>query len=223
MEDLSLNSKNKYESLVKNNADFIKYFRLVTPEPELPLLKIGSRPARRNKNHGITSLRAIPWIFAWTQNRFLLPSWLGVGEALDKAAKEGQLDELKKMYNQWAFFSATMGLIEMVLGKADLKIGKIYESELAPPDLYYLGDEICNSFAITKNRLLEITGHNNLLEDLPVLARSIEVRNPYVDPLNFLQVEFLRLVRQTKEQNPAVLDALLTTMNGVAAGMRNTG
>lgn len=219
--ELASFSLNEFHRIVKYHNDFVEYFRLATPEQELGNLKIGSRPARRKPGGGIETLRAIPWIFAWTQTRLMLPAWLGVGAALKHAIDQGQKPVLDQMQAEWPFFSATMDSIEMVFSKADANVSAIYDARLVPPHLQPLGNELRKMYRQTMDLTLAVTGHEVPLETQPVVRRSVEVRNTYVDPLNLLQVELLSRVRQ--QQDETALDALLVAINGIAAGMRNTG
>lgn len=219
--ELAAFSLNEFHRIVKYHDDFVEYFRLATPEQELGNLKIGSRPARRKPGGGIETLRAIPWIFAWTQTRLMLPAWLGVGAALKHAIDQGQKPVLDQMQAEWPFFSATMDSIEMVFSKADANVSAIYDARLVPPHLQPLGNELRKMYRRTMDLTLAVTGHEVPLETQPVVRRSVEVRNTYVDPLNLLQVELLSRVRQ--KQDETALDALLVAINGIAAGMRNTG
>ena len=221
MAQLAEASRVVYRSFVEND-DFIRYFRAATPVGELDSLNIGSRPSRRSPKGGFESLRAIPWVFAWTQMRMMVPSWLGAGDALRQALDEGKLSLLREMYEVWPFFRSTIGLLEMVLAKTAPRIAELYERRLVPPELHPLGRELRRRREVTIEALLEVTGHRRLLDENPVLQRSIEVRNPYVDPINLVQVELLRRLRDA-ENEPRLRDALLVTINGVAAGMRNTG
>lgn len=222
MDQMAESSRNHFQSLVKHTPEFIPYFRSATPEVELGQLNIGSRPARRAKGDGIQSLRAIPWIFAWTQTRLMLPSWLGVGFALGQAIERGKLEELQLMYRQWPFFRSTMNLIEMVLAKADTRISEQYDHNLVPKPLQDLGASIRQQLAETKDHLLNVECEDILLSQNPVLRRSIAVRNPYVDPINLLQIELLKRLRSGID-DPETRQALVATINGIAAGMRNTG
>ena len=215
MERLSLGALQVYRGLVRHEPRFVPWFRTATPEPELSTLKIGSRPSRRSKGGGVESLRAIPWVFAWTQTRLLLPSWLGVD-----ALAEGDPATLAEMSERWPFFDATLGLIEMVLAKARLPIAAHYEERLVPDELRDLGDGVRARLQKTIAAVEAVRG-KPLLQDNPVLARSIAVRNPYVDPLNLLQAELL--VRFRADPHVGLEDALKVTINGIAAGMRNTG
>lgn len=222
MQVLADDSRQAYRRVVYETPEFVEYFRLATPEVELGQLRIGSRPARRRPGSGVDSLRAIPWVFAWTQTRLMLPAWLGVGEALRQAASRGQLGALRTMYREWPFFRSTLDLIAMVLAKASPEVAAHYDAELVPGRLRPLGAHLRRALDETIAAVLEVTGHPHLLADNPVLRRSIDVRNPYVDPINLVQVELLSRMRQA-EPDAALLDAFLVTVNGVAAGMRNTG
>ena len=222
MQQLADTSRTAYRRIVYETPEFLEYFRLATPEVELGRLTIGSRPARRRPGSGVTSLRAIPWVFAWTQTRLMLPAWLGVGDALHEAIAARQLDELQAMYREWPFFRSTMDLVEMVLAKASPDIAAFYDDRLVPASLRSLGTELRERLRGTVAATLRVTGHGELLEHNPVLRRSINVRNPYVDPINLVQVEVLARLRDAGD-DPALLDAFLVTVNGIAAGMRNTG
>jgi len=223
MDKLGELSCKHYRSVVFQNPNFISYFSKATPEAELGNLNIGSRPARRKKGVSVQNLRAIPWIFAWTQTRLILPSWLGVGEALHELITMGKKSELQAMYEQWPFFAATIDLIEMILAKADMRIAALYDDVLVDdPVEKKLGAELRQKFADTERAILEVTGHNKLLQTNQALRRLIEMRNPYIDPINVLQVEVLRRMRGDP-LSARLREALLITINGIAAGMRNTG
>jgi phosphoenolpyruvate carboxylase len=222
MGDLAEHSRTVYRGSVYERPEFVEYFRAATPEPELAHLNIGSRPARRGSGSGVESLRAIPWVFAWTQTRLMLPAWLGVGAALDAAIQEGRLSVLQGMYREWPFFHSTIDLIEMVLAKASPEIAARYDAHLVPERLRPVGSELRAQLDQTVDAVLLVTGHGELLEDNAVLRRSIDVRNPYVDPINIVQVEVLRRLREEGE-SPELLDAFAICVNGIAAGMRNTG
>ncbi len=221
MARLSANAMEEFHGMVRHHGDFVEYFRLATPEQEIGKLKIGSRPARRRKGGGIQHLRAIPWIFAWTQTRLLLPAWLGVGNALQCAIDNGDQQTLVDMEQNWPFFKATLNAIEMVFSKSNPNISAIYDQRLVPEHLQYFGQISREKFHRTVQLLLDITGHQTPLENAPIVRQSVEVRNTYVVPLNLLQVELLARIREQSDDQ--VLDALLITINGIAAGMRNTG
>lgn len=222
LDQLSEASRAGYRRVVYENPDFVPYFRAATPEPELAELNIGSRPVRRRGgSSSVESLRAIPWQFAWTQTRLLLPSWLGFDDALEFAATHGMEKEVRAMVQQWPFFHSTLDLVEMVLAKADARIAARYDALLVPPQLRPIGQDLRRRLHRTIDLVLRISGHGQLLEDNPVLRRTIEVRNPYVDPINLVQAELLRRYRAGSDD--AIRQAILVTVNGIAAGMRNTG
>jgi phosphoenolpyruvate carboxylase len=223
MDRLSEAARTSYRGLVFDRPDFVEYFRAATPEVEIARLNIGSRPARRTPGKGVASLRAIPWQFAWTQTRLLLASWLGLDEALKVATEAGERDDLREMYREWPYFQALLDLMEMVLAKADAGIAAEYDRALVPEDLRALGEELRGRLAGGARYLLEATGHAQLLDGNPVLRRSIAVRNPYVDPINLLQVELLRRLRASDSRDESLWTAFAVTVNGIAAGMRNTG
>jgi phosphoenolpyruvate carboxylase len=221
MDRLAEVSSQAYRSVVYEEPAFVRYFRAVTPEEELGRLNIGSRPQYRAFSDRVDSLRAIPWIFAWTQTRSLLPSWLGVGEALRASIDGGALGTLRRMAKEWPAFRATLDLIDMVLCKADPEIAAQYDAVHAPEELRPLGERLRERYRDTVEAVLRVKDQRQLLADNPALHRTISVRTPYVDPLNLLQVELLRRLRE--KEDPVLVDALLLTINGIAAGMRNTG
>lgn len=219
MSRLADKSMDVYRGVVRRDQRFVAYFRAATPEQELAQLQIGSRPAHRRKEGGIETLRAIPWVFAWTQTRLLLTAWLGIGEALQAALDAGEAPLLREMENEWPFFASTLDLVEMVLAKGDPNVAARYDERLVPSYLRDIGEDLRARFVATRDVLLQVTGHRELLENQPIVRWPIEVRNPYIDPLNLLQVELLRRARAGED----VQDALLVVINGIAAGMRNTG
>lgn len=221
MDQLSERARTAYRALVRDEPDFVAYFRSATPEQELATLNIGSRPARRRKGGGVESLRAIPWIFAWTQTRLLVPSWLGVGAALRQALDGPERATLVAMARDWPYFHTLLSLVEMVLAKVEPVIHRQYEARLVAPELWHVGHKLIDAYEQTKAALLELRATEDLLDHHPVLRRSIDVRNPYVDPLNLLQSELLERVRTG--EHPQLSDALSITINGIAAGMQNTG
>jgi phosphoenolpyruvate carboxylase len=192
------------------------------------MLNMGSRPARRVQDPEVESLRAIPWVFAWTQNRFLLPSWYGAGSALeDYASKDSGLNLLREMYERWPFFRTLTDFMQMTLAKSDLRIAETYVSLVDNAELRErLWRRIFDEHAACVGALLKVTGHENLLDDSPVLQRSIRLRNPYVDPLSYVQVNLLRRLRNLPEGSPErepTLNTLLLTISGISSGMLNTG
>jgi phosphoenolpyruvate carboxylase len=222
MDTLAADATRAYRSCVYEDAAFPGYFKASTPQAELAELNIGSRPARRTSEGGLTALRAIPWQFAWTQTRLLLGSWLGIGEALERAIARGERDELRRMYDGWPHVRSALDLIEMVLAKADARIAAEYDRQLVPEALQPIGEDLRARLGRASSALLEITRHRVLLEENPVLRRSIDVRNPYVDPINLVQIELLRRLRRG-DADQRLHHALMVTINGIAAGMRNTG
>ena len=222
MDRLSERARTSYRAVVYEHPRFLEYFHTATPEPELSAVHIGSRPARRSRGTGVDSLRAIPWQFAWTQTRLLLASWLGIDEALGASIAPGDDRLLKAMYERWPFFQSTIDLIEMVLAKADPRIAAEYDRRLVPADLQPLGRELRSRLAHATAAVLAITGHREPVDATPVLRRSIDVRNPYVDPINLVQIELLARLRKAQDA-PELVRAFVVTVNGIAAGLRNTG
>ncbi len=213
-----------YRDVVRDTPEFVRYFRTATPEPELGKLALGSRPARRKSGGGIESLRAIPWIFAWTQMRLMLPAWLGADAALKEQADEGRLVELQSMYQDWPFFRTYIDMLEMVTSKADPSIAQYYESRLVDTELQTLGSQLRLRLGRVQKQVLAINGQKQLLDGTPILRTSMAVRDPYTDPLHYLQAELLYRERQHPDMvSTDVEQALMVTMAGIAAGMRNTG
>ncbi|AUI65377.1 MULTISPECIES: phosphoenolpyruvate carboxylase [Glaesserella] len=213
-----------YRGIVRGEPDFVPYFRAATPEQELSKLPLGSRPAKRNPNGGVESLRAIPWIFAWMQNRLMLPAWLGAGQALQQLIEQGNEALLKEMCTEWPFFSTRIGMLEMVFSKADLWLAEHYDQRLVPQTLHRLGRELRTQLEADIQTVLSLAHEGQLMADLPWVAESIALRNIYTDPLNLLQVELLHRLRSAGDNpNPALEQALMITITGIAAGMRNTG
>lgn len=227
MQQMTQQSLQIYRDLVRGNPDFIAYLRQVTPELELQRLPLGSRPARRHSGGGIESLRAIPWVFAWTQIRLMLPAWLGTGQALIQALQQQQADTLQDMAQEWPYFQTVLSMLEMVLAKADPQITAYYEQHLtADPALQAIGLDLRRRLADCVRVLLQVTGQPQLLQQQTILKRSINVRTPYILPLHMLQAELMRRCREQNAQPEqlALYDqALMVTIAGIAAGLRNTG
>ncbi len=227
MDELSRISCNKYRSYVRENHEFVPYFRAATPEQELDRLPLGSRPAKRHPKGDVGSLRAIPWIFAWTQNRLMLPAWLGAGAGLQQVINQGHHDLLKTMFHHWPFFSNRIKMLEMVFSKTDLWLAEYYDQRLVATELWPLGAELRHRLEMDIKTVLSISSDPHLMADQPWIAESIALRNIYTDPLNVLQAELLHRSRgeqaQKDKSDPRIEQALMVTIAGIAAGMRNTG
>lgn len=223
MSAMAAQSTEVYQSLVYGDDGFVSFFEQMTPIREISELKLGSRPARRTASHRIEDLRAIPWVFSWTQARVLLPGWYGLGSALDASIERYGLPYLREMESRWPYFSAVLSNAEMALAKADMRVAEQYIELVEPPELRdRIWGQITGEFELTVQRLLDITDQNHLLDRDPVLQRSIERRNPYVDPLSFIQVELLRRFRETGDID-AFLRPVLLSINGIAGALKNTG
>jgi phosphoenolpyruvate carboxylase len=228
MEGLSAKAREAYRSLIYGDQDFLAFFSEASPIGELSLLNMGSRPVRRVQNPAVDNLRAIPWVFAWTQNRFLLPSWYGAGTALGGyASTEQGLVVLREMYVGWPFFRTLVDFMQMTLAKSDLRIAEHYTSLVSNPSTRgRLWTRISEEHADCVRAILLITENENLLDDSPVLQRSIRLRNPYVDPLSYVQVALLHRLRalpESSQEREGVLNTLLLSISGVSSGMLNTG
>ncbi|TKR29393.1 phosphoenolpyruvate carboxylase [Luteimonas gilva] len=219
--ELAVVSRARYRALVHDRADFNDYFRAATPIDVIERLHIGSRPSRR-RDGGIRNLRAIPWVFAWSQNRSGLTAWYGVGSALARGIETRGVEAMAEMARDWPFFRTMLDDVEMTLAKSDLDIFERY-SQLAGEAHAAFFPDIAGEFARTRDCLLAIRGESELLAQDPRLRLSIRLRNPYVDPISLLQVELLRRWRASDRQDEDVLRALLATVNGIAAGIQNTG
>ncbi len=214
-----------YRGVVRDEPELVRYLRTVTPETELSRLALGSRPARRKADAGIGSLRAIPWVFAWTQIRLMLPAWLGTGGALEEAlADPEQSARVREMADHWPFFQGVVDMLEMVLAKADLNVAAWYEQRLAGNDegLQKLGDVLREKLTSCVAALGGLTGREDLLENNPVMRWSIRVRDPYTDPLHLLQAELMARLHE-QDGDETLESALMVTIAGIAAGLRNTG
>lgn len=225
MEELAALALQAYRELVRDTPGFIDFFRAATPLAEIAALNIGSRPASRRKSERLEDLRAIPWVFSWSQCRLMLPGWYGFGAAVDAwlASRRGTVAELREMRRDWPFFRSVLANMDMVLAKTDLAIAARY-AELVPDAALRerVFGRIAGEWRLTRRWLAEITGHAEPLADSPALARTIRNRFPYVDPLNHLQVELLRRYR-AGDDDEATRRAIHLTINGVAAGLRNSG
>lgn len=242
MEELSGDARRVYRSLIYEEPDFLDFFMSVTPIPEISLLQISSRPARRKTGQqDLSTLRAIPWVFSWTQTRFLLPAWYGLGTALQNFLDERpvkNLELLRHFYHKWPFFQMVISKAEMTLAKVDLQIAHHYVHELSAPEdrerFDRLFERIKEEYHRTSEIVIQITGQKRLLDNDPSLQRSVQLRNGTIIPLGFLQVSLLKRLRQYNNQarsgvihfrysREELLRGALMTINGIAAGMRNTG
>lgn len=224
MDSLAEHSCQAYRAMVREHPEFVRYFRAATPEQELGQLPLGSRPAKRNPNGGVESLRAIPWIFAWSQNRLMLPAWLGAGSALQQAVAEDKQSLLSAMQQQWPFFATRLSMLEMVFLKADSEISAYYDQKLVPEELQHLGEELRQQLHADQAVLLQVIHSDVLMEKESWIRESIMLRNTYVDPLHLLQVELLHRQRHQPEKSNSIIQrALMVTIAGIAAGMRNSG
>jgi phosphoenolpyruvate carboxylase len=225
MDGMSETAHQMYRAFVYENPKFIEFWQTATPLDEIKRLHIGSRPAARGKSSEVTKIRAIPWVFSWMQSRFNLPGWFGLGAALAAVNDE---TILREMYKGWALFKTMLNNAEMSLLKADLGIASLYV-DLVPDKA--LGREMFRAIQAeydrTRDLVLSVSGHANLLDEEPVTQHAVQLRNPYVDPLNYIQVEMLRRIRalpdQESEEAQSIREVITITINGIAAGLRNTG
>jgi phosphoenolpyruvate carboxylase len=241
MEELAAKSRSHYRNLIYEQPDLVDFFHQVTPIQEISQLQISSRPARRGGKKDISGLRAIPWVFSWTQTRVLLPSWYGVGTALQEFLQEEPEEHLKLLqyfYLKWPFFRMVISKVEMTLSKVDLQIAEHYVRELSLPAdrvrFNALFQQISAEYHLIRSLILTITGHQRLLDGDPSLQRSVQLRNATIVPLGLLQVSLLKRLRQhgvagvpgvihSRYSKGELLRGALLTINGIAAGMRNTG
>ncbi len=221
MDQLSANSRKTYRGFV-DHPHFVDYFRSATPIDVIERMTLGSRPSSRRSMRGVQDLRAIPWVFAWTQSRSILPGWYGLGSALETGVEAFGEAAMKEMANDWPFFSNMLDDVEMVLAKTDLDIAEAF-SKLSGPLHEELFGLIHSEFQRTHHWLLQLKGHDVLLQDSPRLAASIRLRNPYVDPMSLLQVDLLQRWREGDREDDDLLQALVACVNGVSQGLQNTG
>jgi phosphoenolpyruvate carboxylase len=222
MDVIADESRRAYRKLVYETPDFYEYFRKATPIDLIERMRIGSRPSARRRQSGIGDLRAIPWVFAWTQARFVLPGWYGVGSGLQKAVDQFGEDAVGEMFNEWYFQRSLTADTEMVLAKSDLGIAELY-SKLSG-DLHDKFFPIINGeYELTRELILNYSQHDSLLEGDVTLQRSIMLRNPYVDPMSLMQVDLLSRWRASDYEDQDIFNALLASVNGIAQALQNTG
>ncbi len=217
--------RDNYRQTVRQDPEFVPYFRVATPEQELGKLPLGSRPAKRKPSGGIESLRAIPWIFAWAQTRLVLPSWLGVMKAVQSGLDAGQQEVIEDMLENWPFFHSRLSMLDMVFNKADPRISEAYDQRLVPSNLQHFGQALRDELKSSVELLLELLKQTSVMESDPRGKESMTIRAGYLQPLHYLQIELLSRIRQLEEDQPdPILEkAMMVTIAGIAVGMRNTG
>ncbi|HLN49644.1 MAG TPA: phosphoenolpyruvate carboxylase [Steroidobacteraceae bacterium] len=222
MQTIAARSLDAYRQLVFDNAQFAEFFRAATPLDVIERMHIGSRSAARAGGDGIGSLRAIPWVFAWTQSRHMLPGWFGFGSGLEAALQEHGAQVVGEMAVQWPFFAHLLDDVEAMLARTDTQIAAHYDA-LAGDALRSQAEAIRREYALTVDRVLRLRGYGSLLDGDPTLQRAIRLRNPYVDPMHFMQVDLLKRWRATAREDEALLRALRATISGIAQGLQATG
>ena len=230
MEAMSAAGLAAYRAVVHDDPEFLEFWRQATPIDEISNLKLGSRPTFRKATQSVDDLRAIPWVFSWMQSRFNFPGWFGLGSALDAVLRRGRPGRklLQAMHAGWPFFQTLIDNAQLTLLKADMGIAALYaslvEDEKIRRRIFALLEA---EFARTEAAILAVTGQKQLLAREPVLRQSVELRNPYIDPLNYLQVEMLRRLRAggkiSAEETEAVRGVIELTINGISGGLKNTG
>ncbi|MEL6869799.1 MAG: phosphoenolpyruvate carboxylase [Pseudomonadota bacterium] len=222
MQVMADESRSHYQALTRHTDGFFQYFRHATPIDVIEKMRIGSRPASRREQKGIDDLRAIPWVFAWTQSRFILPGWYGFGTGLSRAVERFGEQQFGEMFREWFFVRALLADAEMVLAKSDLEIAALY-SGLAGDLHEQFFPRIKQEFELTLDMILKLNGTTHLLDRDKTLQRTIMLRNPYIDPMSLLQIDLLRQWRESDRNDQQLLDALLASVNGIAQGLQNTG
>jgi phosphoenolpyruvate carboxylase len=222
MQTIAARSLSAYRELVFGSAQFFEYFRAATPLDVIERMHIGSRPAARPDGSGVHALRAIPWVFAWTQSRHMLPGWFGFGSGLQAAMEQHGADVVGQMTAQWPFFGHLLDDVEAMLARTDLEIAGHYDA-LAGAALRTQAELIRKEFSLTEAHVLRLRGTTALLDGNPTLQRSIKLRNPYIDPMHLMQVDLLQRWRNTGRKDAALFGALRATINGIAQGLQATG
>ena len=224
MDDVESYSNKVYRKLVFDNPNFYDYFFTATPIKEVSSLNIGSRPAARKTITEITGLRAIPWVFSWSQSRVMFPGWYGVGSAFKHFIdeKEGNLEKLQHMYEKWPFFHALLSNVDMVLSKSNMKIAYQYSKLAEKEEVQNVFNIIHDEWELTKKVILSIEKHENLLEENDTLKESLEYRIPYFNALNYIQIELIKRLRHN-ELDEDYEKLIHNTINGIATGLRNSG
>ncbi len=215
-------SRQAYRRFIHTDAEFYTWFQAVTPFDVIARMQIGSRPAVRPGKEGFEALRAVPWVFAWTQSRHMLPAWFGAGVGLRTTVQELGLEVARSAYAEWNYFTTLIDDLEASLARADLVIAAAYE-ELGDARHRHFGDKLREEFQLVAEQVLSIKQTQALLDRDPTLQRSIELRNPYVDPINLLQVDLLRRWRETGRQDRDLFESLLACIAGIAEGLQSTG
>ncbi len=222
---MAANGRDNYRGTVREDKDFVPYFRVATPEQELGKLPLGSRPSKRKPQGGIESLRAIPWIFAWAQTRLVLPSWLGVMRAIDSVKAESDSKVVEEMFAEWPFYRSRLSMLDMVFNKADPRISEAYDERLVPDELKHFGQALRDELKESVESLLALTGQESIMDKDPMGKESMNIRAGYLQPLHYLQIELLERIRAAGDdaQNAVLERAMMVTIAGIAIGMRNTG
>jgi phosphoenolpyruvate carboxylase len=219
---ISQASAGRYRSLVDDSPQFREWFRCVTPIDVIERMQIGGRPIAREGLEGLAALRAVPWVFAWTQNRMLLPGWYGAGTGLAAAIDAVGLPEVRRAILDWPFLKNLLDDVEVMLARSDLQIAAHYESLRTELDDRFFA-EVRREYGLTRELLLQVKNQQNLLDGEPTQQRALALRNPYVDPMNLMQVDLLRRWREGGRQDRELLEALLASVNGIAQGLQDTG
>jgi phosphoenolpyruvate carboxylase len=230
MEEMSRAGFEAYKALVHDDPDFLVFWRQATPIDEISNLKLGSRPSYRKATQSVSDLRAIPWVFSWMQSRFNFPGWFGLGSALKSMLRRGpkERERLRAMHAGWPFFQTLIDNAQLTMRKADMGIASLYAGLVSDAKVRRRMVSILSAeFELTERSILSITGQKRLLGREPVLLKSVELRNPYIDPLNFIQVDMIRRLREGTELSPRETEEIRAvielTINGISGGLKNTG